>query len=92
MKVAGKMQKEVTEKRGQIDSLQTRLRWLEECLDAALKDKKVLQEENEQLSNTVHRSSVQSDKLSSQLKDMMKRNAEEKDLKTKLEAEIEKAS
>ena len=37
VKVAGKMQKEVTDKRGQIDTLQTRIRWLEECLDAAIK-------------------------------------------------------
>ena len=37
VKVAGKMQKAVTEKRGEIDSLQSKLRWLEECLEAALK-------------------------------------------------------
>lgn len=37
IRVAGKMQKEVTEKRGTIDSLQTRINWLEECLEVALK-------------------------------------------------------
>ena len=36
VKAAGKMQKEVTEKRGQIDSLQTELRWLQDCYDAVL--------------------------------------------------------
>ncbi len=31
------MQKVVTEKRGQIDSLQSKIRWLEECLEASVK-------------------------------------------------------
>lgn len=35
--VAGEMQRQVTAKRGQLDSLQTKIRWLEECLDAALR-------------------------------------------------------
>ena len=35
--VAGEMQREVTAKRGQLDSLQTKINWLEECLDAALR-------------------------------------------------------
>ena len=35
--VAGEMQREVTAKRGQLDSLQTKIHWLEECLDAALR-------------------------------------------------------
>ena len=33
VKVAGKMQKEVTEKRGQIDSLYSKIRWLEDKLE-----------------------------------------------------------
>ncbi len=37
VKVAGKMQKVVTEKRGQIDSLQSKIRWLEECLETSVK-------------------------------------------------------
>ena len=37
VKVAGKMQKEVTEKRSQIDTLNTKVRWLEESLDNILK-------------------------------------------------------
>ena len=37
VKVADKMQRTVTEKRGEIDSLQSRLRWLEECMETANK-------------------------------------------------------
>ena len=37
MRFAGDMQKEVTVKRGEIDALQTKIHWLEECLDAALR-------------------------------------------------------
>ena len=37
VRFAGDMQKAVTVKRGEIDMLQTKIRWLEECLDAALK-------------------------------------------------------
>ena len=37
MKVAGKMQKEVTEKRSEIDSLHSKIHWLEECMEAAAK-------------------------------------------------------
>ena len=39
VKVAGKMQKEVTEKRSHIDTLNTKVRWLEESLDNILKVK-----------------------------------------------------
>ena len=37
VRFAGDMQKEVTVKRGEIDALQTKIHWLEECLDAALR-------------------------------------------------------
>lgn len=37
VKVAGKMQKEVTEKRSQIDSLNSKMSWLQESLDSAVK-------------------------------------------------------
>ena len=37
VKVAGKMQKEVTEKRSEIDSLHSKIHWLEECMEAAAK-------------------------------------------------------
>jgi hypothetical protein len=39
VEVAGKMQRQVTEKRSQIDTLQTKIHWLEECMDAAVKVK-----------------------------------------------------
>ena len=35
--MAGKMQKEVTEKRSEIDSLHSKIHWLEECMEAAAK-------------------------------------------------------
>jgi hypothetical protein len=37
IKVAGKMQKEVTAKRGQVDALHSKVYWLEECLESSNK-------------------------------------------------------
>ena len=37
MKVAGKMQKEVTSKRSQLDQLKSKIYWLEECLESVSK-------------------------------------------------------
>jgi hypothetical protein len=37
VKVAGKMQRAVTEKRGEIDSLQSKIRWLEDSLEVSKK-------------------------------------------------------
>ena len=53
-------------------------------------EKKSLQEETEQLSQTVKSASQQSERLSAQLKESMTRNAEELDARGKLEAKLEK--
>ena len=90
--VAGKMQKEMTAKRGQLDSLQTKMHWLEECLDAALQDKRILKEERERLSAALRKSSTQKEKLTKELEAYVAHNNLLEKRVGALEAGLEKAA
>ena len=90
--VAGKMQKEMTAKRGELDSLQTKMHWLEECLDAALQDKRILKEERERLSAALRKSSTQKEKLAKELEAYVARNNLLEKRVGALEAGLEKAA
>ncbi|XP_074651409.1 coiled-coil domain-containing protein 158-like isoform X2 [Tubulanus polymorphus] len=67
MKAAGKMQKEVTAKRGQLDSLHSKIYWLEECIESLKKEKTVHEEENEKLASLVTTTGAQNEKLTKEL-------------------------
>ncbi|XP_023930948.1 coiled-coil domain-containing protein 158-like, partial [Lingula anatina] len=92
VKYADKMQKEVTAKRGEIDSLRSKVHWLEECLDAALKDKQALKQERKKLSSSLNNSSTQNEKLADQLEGYAKKNEDLKSKCDRLETALEKAA
>ncbi|KAI0219294.1 hypothetical protein LSAT2_029128 [Lamellibrachia satsuma] len=85
------MQKAVTEKRSEIDSLHSKIHWLEECMEAAGKHEHILQEDNQKLATTLKRASKQSEKLQAELHDNQCRTRQLHDKINKLEASLEKA-
>ncbi|XP_077984796.1 uncharacterized protein LOC144439383 [Glandiceps talaboti] len=92
VKVAESMQREVTAKRGEIDKLQSKLHWLEERLDAAIKENTTLKEEREKIIFKLNRVSSQNEKSESEVQGFVDQNKEQKKLITKLEAALEKAA
>ncbi|XP_064637292.1 coiled-coil domain-containing protein 158-like [Lineus longissimus] len=92
IKVAGKMQKEVTAKRGQVDALHSKIYWLEECLESSNKEKKILEEENEKLASLIQQTTMQNEKLSSELESYIHKSQDYRDKVTKMETVVEKSA
>ncbi|CAD5114781.1 DgyrCDS3824 [Dimorphilus gyrociliatus] len=67
VKVAGKVQKEVTEKRREIDSLNSRIRWFEDCFENFDKEKRILVSENEKLCEAIEKSLSRNENLAQEL-------------------------
>nr|XP_006821405.1 PREDICTED: coiled-coil domain-containing protein 158-like [Saccoglossus kowalevskii] len=92
VKVAETMQKQVTAKRGQIDSLQTKLRWMEECLETTLKEKSCYKDERDKLTCKLWKMTSQNEKLIEEVQCFVDQNKEQKRLVNKLDAALEKAA
>lgn len=55
IQAADRLQKELTQKRKNIDELMGKIRWLEECLEVSAKEKKSLAEANDNLAENIAR-------------------------------------
>ncbi|KAJ7327218.1 hypothetical protein JRQ81_016977 [Phrynocephalus forsythii] len=92
MKVAMGMQKQITAKRGQIDALQSKIKFLEEAMTNATKEKHYLKEERNKLSQELRCMAALNNKMAGELEIL---KAQDKRLKEKLatvEAALDKAS
>ena len=92
IKVAGKMQKEVTQKRSQIDFLQSQVSWLEECLETAVREKKEIEKENVNIASKLKATSSRTSELNTEIGNLHKKLRNLKDENTKLQAALEKAA
>ncbi|CAH1267619.1 CCDC158 [Branchiostoma lanceolatum] len=90
--VAETIQQEVTDRRSEIDSLKSRLHWLEECLDTAVKEKATLQTSSEGLNMKLEKSDGQISRLQEELLTVSDREQEARHRVTKLENALEKAA
>ncbi|XP_035681748.1 coiled-coil domain-containing protein 158-like isoform X2 [Branchiostoma floridae] len=88
--VAETIQQEVTDRRSEIDSLKSRLHWLEECLDTAVKEKTTLQTSSEGLNLKLEKSDGQISRLQEELLTVSDREQEARHRVTKLENALEK--
>nr|XP_008110360.1 PREDICTED: coiled-coil domain-containing protein 158 isoform X5 [Anolis carolinensis] len=92
MKVAIGMQKQITAKRGQIEALQSKIKFLEEAMITATKEKHYLKEERNKLSQELTCMAASNIKMAEEL-DILK--SQDKRLKEKLatmESALDKAS
>ncbi|XP_060635356.2 coiled-coil domain-containing protein 158 isoform X2 [Anolis sagrei] len=92
MKVAMGMQKQITAKRGQIEALQSKIKFLEEAMTTATKEKHYLKEERNKLSQELTCMAASNIKMAEEL-DILK--SQDKRLKEKLatmESALDKAS
>ncbi|XP_072040848.1 uncharacterized protein [Amphiura filiformis] len=92
VRVAESMQKKVTAKRGEIDSLQSKIHWLEECLDAAHKEKSAVIGEKDRLLLKLEKLSRQNQRLTTDLTTMIQKRKAQKSVVKKLESALEKAA
>ncbi|CAH1777220.1 unnamed protein product, partial [Owenia fusiformis] len=91
VRVADKMQQEVTTKRGELDSLQSQHHWLQEKLEAAAKDKKAYKDELEKCRNDTKKVNAYNHQLSTELEAYIKKNQQLREKISQLEASLEKA-
>ncbi|XP_070553636.1 coiled-coil domain-containing protein 158-like isoform X2 [Ptychodera flava] len=92
VQVAESMQKEVTAKRSQIDTLQSKIHWLDEHLSLAVKENTSLKEENNKLASKFNKLEMQNEKVEREVQSFVDKSKEQKKLITKLEAALEKAA
>ena len=92
MKVAGKIQKEVTQKRSQIDFLQSQVSWLEECLETAIREKKELEKVNINITSKLNATNSKTSELNREISNQQAEQRHLKDKNTKLQAALEKAA
>ncbi|XP_060103450.1 coiled-coil domain-containing protein 158-like [Heteronotia binoei] len=92
MKVAVGMQKQITAKRGQIDGLQSKIKFLEEAMTNATKEKHYLKEERNRLSQELSYRSSLNNKLLGELEILRCQNKCMKEKLAAMEAAFDKAS
>uniref|UniRef100_A0A8C6Y9J4 Coiled-coil domain containing 158 n=1 Tax=Naja naja TaxID=35670 RepID=A0A8C6Y9J4_NAJNA len=92
MKVAMGMQKQITAKRGQIDALQSKIKFLEEAMTNATKEKHYLKEERNRLSQELGCMSALNNKLAGELEILKSQDKRLKDKLVTMEAALDKAS
>ncbi|XP_053922154.1 LOW QUALITY PROTEIN: coiled-coil domain-containing protein 158 [Cuculus canorus] len=91
MKIAVGMRKKITAKRGQIDALQSKIKFLEEALTNAVKEKGYLREENSQLSQELSYITAEKNKIAGELEILRSRDKRLKAKVSKMEKAIDKA-
>ncbi|XP_052078621.1 coiled-coil domain-containing protein 158-like isoform X7 [Mytilus californianus] len=92
VKVADKMQKEVTLKRSEIDSLKTKVRWLEDKLDSLTRDRHSLENDKDRLKSTLNKTLTHNQQLSGDLETSQEKVMEMKQQVSNLEMLLEKAA
>ncbi|XP_034287125.1 coiled-coil domain-containing protein 158 isoform X2 [Pantherophis guttatus] len=92
MKVAMGMQKQITAKRGQIDALQSKIKFLEEAMTNATKEKHYLKEERNRLSQELSCMASLNNKLAGELEILKSQDKRLKDKLVTMEAALDKAS
>ncbi|KAK9398633.1 coiled coil domain-containing protein [Crotalus adamanteus] len=92
MKVAMGMQKQITAKRGQIDALQSKIKFLEEAMTNATKEKHYLKEERNRLSQELSCMAALNNKLAGELEILKSQDKRLKDKLLTMEAALDKAS
>ncbi|XP_062430954.1 coiled-coil domain-containing protein 158 [Rhea pennata] len=92
MKVAMGMQKQITAKRGQIDALQSKIKFLEEAMTNAAKEKHYLKEENSKLSQELSCITTENTKMAGELEILRSQDKRLKEKISKMETALDKAS
>ncbi|XP_071664412.1 coiled-coil domain-containing protein 158 isoform X1 [Patagioenas fasciata] len=92
MKVAVGMQKQITAKRGQIDVLQSKIKFLEEATTNAAKEKHYLREENSKLSQELSYITAENTKIAGELEILRAQDRRLKEKLSKMETALDKAS
>ncbi|NXF36091.1 CD158 protein, partial [Nyctibius bracteatus] len=92
MKVAVGMQKQITAKRGQIDALQSKIKFLEEAMTIAAKEKHHLREENSKQSKKLSHITAENTKIAGELEILRSRDKRLKEKISKMETALDKAS
>ncbi|WAQ99718.1 CD158-like protein [Mya arenaria] len=92
VKMADKMQKEVTAKRSLVDTLQSKISWYQDQLDAILKEKGGLDSDKDKLKSSLNKALVQNQQLMVELETSNSRTSELKSQLGKLESSLEKAT
>ncbi|KAL7982167.1 hypothetical protein Chor_001224, partial [Crotalus horridus] len=90
MKVAMGMQKQITAKRGQIDALQSKIKFLEEAMTNATKEKHYLKEERNRLSQELSCMAALNNKLAGELEILKSQDKRLKDKLLTMEAALDK--
>ncbi|KAM9381575.1 coiled-coil domain-containing protein 158 [Phaethornis superciliosus] len=92
MKVAVGMQKEITAKRGQIDALKSKIKFLEEAMTNAAKEKHYLREENSKVSQELSYMTAENSKIVGELELLRSQDKRVKEKISKMETALDKAS
>ncbi|XP_061189078.1 coiled-coil domain-containing protein 158-like isoform X2 [Saccostrea echinata] len=92
VKVADKMQKEVTLKRNEIDSLKTKMRWYEDKLDSLSRERNSLEHDKDRLKSSLNKSLTHSQQLSAELELSQNKIMDYKSQITRLEMALEKST
>ncbi|XP_015282595.1 PREDICTED: coiled-coil domain-containing protein 158 [Gekko japonicus] len=92
MKVAMGMQKQITAKRGQIDALQSKIKFLEEAMTNATKEKHYLKEERNKLSQELSHRAALNNKMMGELEILRAQDKRMKEKLATMEAALDKAS
>ncbi|XP_010129136.1 PREDICTED: coiled-coil domain-containing protein 158 [Chlamydotis macqueenii] len=92
MKVAVRMQKQITAKRGQIDALQSKIKFLEEAMTNAAKKKHYFREENGKLSQELSYITAENTRIAGELEILRSQDKRLKEKISKMETALEKAS
>ncbi|NXX08731.1 CD158 protein, partial [Larus smithsonianus] len=92
MKVAVGMQKQITAKRGQIDALQIKIKFLEEAMTNAAKEKHYLREKNSKLSQELSYITAENTKIAGELDILRSQDKRQKEKIAKMETALDKAS
>ncbi|XP_041357763.1 coiled-coil domain-containing protein 158-like [Gigantopelta aegis] len=91
VRYADKMQKEITNKRSEVDSLQSKLRKLDDKVDMLLKEKSMIQKDKDQLKKALMKSINNCEQLSEELQTCLSKNNKLQENVGQLEAAVEKA-
>ncbi|KAM6269871.1 coiled-coil domain-containing protein 158 [Porphyrio hochstetteri] len=92
VKVAVGMQKQITANRGQIDALQSKMKFLEEAMTNAAKEKRYLREENSKLSQELSCIRAENTKIVGELEILRSRDKHLKEKIPRMETALDKAS
>ncbi|XP_022320777.2 uncharacterized protein LOC111122998 isoform X3 [Crassostrea virginica] len=91
VKVADKMQKEVTLKRNEIDSLKTKMRWYEDKLDSLSRERNGLEHDKDRLKTSLNKSLTHNQQLAADLELSQNKVMDLKSQISRLEMALEKS-